>query len=78
MKRKKRSVTGNNSEAVYAGGLYDHLMERSAMDNFINFDLNLDGRINREEANATVEEWMKVDENNDGFVDPGEFDMSLR
>merc|ERR1712179_159996 len=76
--RKKRSVTGTILEGAYAGGLYDHLMEQKAMETFINFDLNKDGRISREEANATLEEFKQVDENNDGFVHPGELDMSLR
>ena len=77
--RKKRSVIGDILEAgSYAGGLYDHLMERSAMKTFLNFDLNRDGRISREEANATVEQFKQVDEDNDGFVHPGELDMSLK
>ena len=64
--------------AAYASGLYDHLMEQSAMKTFLHFDLNRDGRISREETNATAEEFKQVDENNDGFVQPGELDMSLR
>ena len=77
-RRLKRSVTGNILEAAYASGLYNHLMERAAMENFLNFDLNRDGLISMEEANATLEEFKQVDENNDGFVQPGELDMSLR
>ena len=76
-RRLKRSVTEDNSEAAYAGGLYDHLMDQAAMENFLNFDLNKDGRISMEEANATLEEMKQVDKNNDGFVQPGELDMSL-
>ena len=53
-------------------------MGRAAMENFLNFDLNRDGQISMEEANATLEEFKQVDENNDGFVQPGELDMSLR
>ena len=53
-------------------------MEQSAMKTFLHFDFNKDGRITREEANATVEEFKQVDENKDGFVHPGELDMSLR
>ena len=48
------------------------------MKTFLHFDLNRDGIISREEANATAEEFKQVDENNDGFVQPGELDMSLR
>ena len=76
--RKKRSAGDILEAGSYAGGLYDHLMERSAMKTFLNFDLNRDGRISREEVNATVEEFKQVDEDNDGFVHPGELDMSLK
>ena len=48
------------------------------METFLNFDLNKDGQISREEANATLEEFKQVDENNDGFVQPGELDISLK
>ena len=68
--RKKRSLTEDNSEAAYAGGRYDHLMDRAAMEKFLNFDLNKDGQISRE--------FKQVDENNDGFVQPGELDISLK
>ena len=77
-RRKKRSVTGTILEAEYAGGMYNHLMEQKAMETFLNFDLNKDGQISREEANATLEEFKQVDENNDGFVQPGELDISLK
>ena len=53
----KRSVAKNTLESDYADGLYDHLMERDAMENFLNFDLNLDGKISMEEANATLKEF---------------------
>ena len=76
--RKKRSAGDILEAGSYAGGLYDHLMERSAMKTFLNFDLNRDGRISREEANATVQQFKQVDEDNDGFVHPGELDMSLK
>ena len=64
-------------------GLYDHLIERDAMENFLSFDLNRDGLISLEEAmetirsNGTVDEFKKVDVDNDGFVHPSEFDLSL-
>ena len=77
-RRKKRSVTGTILEAEYAGGIYNHLMDQKAMETFLNFDLNKDGQISREEANATLEEFKQVDENNDGFVQPGELDISLK
>ena len=77
-RRLKRYVAKNTLESDYAGGLYDHFMERDAMENFLNFDLNLDGKISIEEANATLKEFKKVDTNSDGFVQPGELDMSLR
>ena len=50
------------------GGLYDHM--RSAMESFLNFDLNLDGQISFEESNATIE-----DVDNDGLVHPSEFEL---
>ena len=64
-------------------GLYDHLIERDAMENFLSFDLNRDGLISLEEAmetirsNSTVDDFKEVDVNNDGFVHPSEFDLSL-
>ena len=63
--------------------LYDHLIERDAMENFLSFDLNLDGLISLEEAmetirsNDTIDEFKQVDVDNDGFVHPSEFDLSL-
>ena len=60
--------------------LYGEMIERPAMENFFAFDLNRDGLISWEEAivrNATKEEFKKVDEDNDGFVQPAEFDSSL-
>ena len=71
-------MTGPVLEAAYAGGLYDHLMEHRAMETFLKFDLNKNGRISREETNDTLEEFKLVDENNDGFVLPGELDISLK
>ena len=64
------------------GGLYSHLIERHAMENFLTFDVNRDGLISLEEAmetnnKSTVEEFQQVDVNNDGFVHPSEFDLSL-
>ena len=65
------------------GGLYSHLIGRHAMENFLTFDLNRDGMISLEEAmdssssNGTVDQFKQVDVNNDGFVQPSEFDLSL-
>ena len=62
-------------------GLYNHLIERDAMENFFTFDLNRDGLISLEEAmessNGTIDGFKQVDINNDGFVRPSEFDDSL-
>ena len=64
-------------------GLYGHLIERDAMENFLSFDLNRDGLISLKEAmerrnsNDTIVEFKKVDVDNDGFVHPSEFDLSL-
>ena len=64
-------------------GLYSHLIERDAMEKFYIFDLNLDGLISLEEAmetirsNDTIDEFKQVDVDNDGFVHPSEFDLSL-
>ena len=81
-RRRKRSVDLVVSQA-YAG-IYGHLIERDAMENFLTFDLNRDGLISLEEAmetsssnNITVEEFKQVDIDNDGFVNPSEFDVSL-
>ena len=80
-RRRKRSVKLAISQAY--SGLYDHLIERDAMENFLSFDLNRDGLISLEEAmetirsNGTVDEFKKVDVDNDGFVHPSEFDLSL-
>ena len=59
-------------------------IERDAIENFFSFDLNRDGLISLEEAlggtgksNVTVDEFKQVDVNNDGFVHPSEFDLSL-
>ena len=59
------------------------MIERSALRNFLSFDLNQDGLISLEEAkiansnNATINEFKQVDVDNDGFVHPSEFDVSL-
>ena len=81
-RRRKRSVDPVVLQAY--GGLYGHLIERDAMENFLTFDLNRDGLISLEEAmetsssnNITVEEFKQVDVDNDGFVHPSEFDVSL-
>ena len=53
------------------------------MENFLSFDLNRDGLISLKEAmerrnsNDTIVEFKKVDVDNDGFVHPSEFDLSL-
>ena len=80
-RRRKRSV---NSAILQAySGLYSQLIERDALENFFSFDLNRDGLISLDEAmeiggsNGTVDEFKKVDVNNDGFVHPSEFDLSL-
>ena len=65
---------------LWYGGLYNHKMERSAMENFLSFDLNQDGLISLEEAkvsNSSNDEFEKVDVDKDGFVHPAEFDVSL-
>ena len=70
------------------GGIYDHdLIECDAMGYFLSFDLNRDGLISLEEAMKTsrsssnsssfLDEFKKVDVDNDGFVRPSEFDISL-
>ena len=83
-RRRKRSVSQAISQAY--SGLYGHLIERDAMENFLSFDLNQDGLISLEEAivannngsNKGFEEGFKqVDLDNDGFVKPSEFDSSL-
>ena len=80
-RRRKRSVALAVSQAY--GGLYGHLIERDAMENFLSFDLNQDGLISLEEAmetsnsNDTIVEFKQVDVDNDGFVHPSEFDLSL-
>ena len=80
-RRRKRSVASAVSQAY--GELYSHLIERHAMKNFLAFDLNRDGMISLEEAmdssssNGTIDEFRQVDVNNDGFVHPSEFDLSL-
>ena len=50
------------------------------MENFFSFDLNQDGLISLEESNfnnGTEEGFKQVDLDNDGFVQPSEFDFSL-
>ena len=80
-RRRKRSVASAVSQAY--GELYSHLIERHAMENFLAFDLNRDGMISLEEAmdssssNGTVAQFEQVDVNNDGFIQPSEFDLSL-
>ena len=80
-RRRKRSIHLAVSQ-VYSG-LYSHLLERDAMENFLSFDLNRDGLISWAEAmetsgsNATIGQFKEVDLDNDGFVQPSEFDLSL-
>ena len=80
-RRRKRTLVLAISEAY--GGLYSHLIERHAMENFLTFDVNRDGLISLEEAmessfsNGTIDEFKQVDVNNDGYVHPSEFDLSL-
>ena len=80
-RRRKRSVKLAVSQAY--SGLYGHLIERDAMENFLSFDLNRDGLISLEEAmetssnNDTINEFKQVDVDNDGYVHPSEFDQSL-
>ena len=68
---------------AYSGLYSSQLIERDVMENFFSFDLNRDGLISLDEAmetgksNGTVDEFKKVDVNNDGFVHPSEFDLSL-
>ena len=69
---------------AYSGLYSSQLIERNAMENFFSFDLNRDGLISLEEAmggsdssNSTVDEFKQVDVNNDGLVQPSEFDLSL-
>ena len=60
-----------------------YLIEQAAMENFFSFDQNRDGMISLEEAieanssNGTEEGFDQADANNDGFVRPSEFDLSL-
>ena len=62
------------------------MIERDAMGDFLSFDVNRDGRISLEEAMETnrsssnssfLDEFKKVDVDNDGLVRPSEFDISL-
>ena len=68
---------------AYTGLYPNDLIEKAAMENFFNFDLNLDGLISLEEAierigcNGTEEGFKQVDLDKDGFVKPSEFDLSL-
>ena len=66
---------------AYSGLYSSQLIERDVMENFFSFDLNRDGLISLEEAmetgNGTVDEFKKVDVDDDGFVQPSEFDLSL-
>ena len=65
-------------------GLYPNLIEQDAMENFFSFDQNRDGLISLEEAreanssNETEDAFKQVDVDNDGFVQPSEFDLSLK
>ena len=80
-RRKRRSIPAALIEAY--SGLYSHLVDLPALENFLAFDLDKDGLISFEEAilttdNITTAEGFKgVDIDNDGFVRPGEFDLSL-
>ena len=68
---------------AYSGLYSSQLIERDVMENFFSFDLNRDGLISLDEAmetgksNGTVDEFKKVDVDDDGFVQPSEFDLSL-
>ena len=68
---------------AYTGLYPNNLIEEAAMENFFNFDLNLDGLISLEEviervgSNGTEEGFKQADLNKDGFVMPSEFDLSL-
>ena len=81
-RRKKRSVNPAILQA-YSGLYSSQLIERDGMENFFSFDLNRDGLISLEEvmetgkSNGTVDEFKQVDVNNDGLVQPSEFDLSL-
>ena len=65
-------------------GLNPNLIEQDAMENFFSFDHNRDGLISLEEAreakssNETEDAFKQVDVDNDGFVQPSEFDLSLK
>ena len=70
-------------------GLYSHLVldqvlvELPVLENFLAFDLDKDGLISLEEAMlttdniTTAEGFKEVDIDNDGFVRPAEFYLSL-
>ena len=83
--RRRRRRSADTLQAY--GQLYDHdLIERDAMGDFLSFDVNRDGRISLEEAMETnrsssnssfLDEFKKVDVDNDGLVRPSEFDISL-
>ena len=81
-RRKKRYVNPAIPQA-YSGLYSSQLIERDVMENFFSFDLNRDGLISLDEAmetgksNGTVDEFKKVDVDDDGFVQPSEFDLSL-
>ena len=66
------------------GHLYNHLLDVSAMENFLGFDLNKDGLVSLEEAIMTTDNITTFDEfnelviDNNGFVCPEEFDSSLK
>ena len=65
-------------------GLYPNLIEQDAMEKFFSFEQNRDGLISLEEAreakssNETEDAFKQVDVDNDGFVQPSEFDLSLK
>ena len=68
---------------AYSGLYPNYLLEQAAMENFFSFDLSQDGLISLEEvievhgSNGTEEGFKQVDADNDGFVQPSEFDFSL-
>ena len=81
-RRRKRSLRDPILQA-YTGLYPNNLIDQPAMEKFFSFDLNLDGLISLEEVietsgcNDTEEGFKQVDLDNDGYVKPSEFDVSL-